>query len=562
MQLYGVHMMASVKPKMEFLSSIAPHTGLELLRSIGGAPWSLVSHGELKSFPSRKADDLERWVETMQGNSRSVLFHLPTHAGAHWFVAARAPMDASPATCRIRPHVVIQSTDWTLLWRLASPVSTAVAEDIARELVAPLGGKPAIGQPIPLPGTFYAAKPGARAGERVPVLLMRGQGGAPLHVEGGRLVPMRASTASAPVNDPRLLTVELGAAEDGTPLLWQPGRLTNGFAIITGGSGSGKTGTMKTWIDGIHRWGVPVLTIDLHGDMDVPGVKTVLLSSGTESVHGLNPMELDCSDTKRRGIGEQVAALHGMIMQGSRLGHVQGGALEDAIWAAYADVGIIKNDPSSWGRTPPTPAGLLAKLAEDGGNRGLYAGVSKLFGHEIFQRDCYLPIGDILQHSTRLDLSELPDHLQFAATDTLLRQVFRTLRMRGHIPESPADDRERFRLFVAIDEAAVIAKGGAEKNHILNVLVTQARKFGLGLIAATQMVDDFSSEMRANAATSLVLYNRSMDEARRNAGSIGIDPAAITKLRGKGDGYYRDSANPETRRVQIRKFDPAPKRRA
>ena len=39
------------KPKMEFLSSIAPHTGLELLRSIGGAPWSLVSHGEQKFFP-------------------------------------------------------------------------------------------------------------------------------------------------------------------------------------------------------------------------------------------------------------------------------------------------------------------------------------------------------------------------------------------------------------------------------------------------------------------------------------------------------------------------------
>jgi hypothetical protein len=172
----------------------------------------------------------------MQGSARSVLFHLPTHPGAHWFVAARLPIDASPANLPVQPHVIIQSTDFTCLWRLAAPVSTAVAESIARDL----GCRPAVGQTIPLPGTFYAAKPGAKAAQRVPVLLMRNKLSSqpPYQVEGRKLIAPALAIASEPEPDDFKPAgdVEMRAK----PQLW-PGLIPVTFALLAGEPKVGKS---------------------------------------------------------------------------------------------------------------------------------------------------------------------------------------------------------------------------------------------------------------------------------------------------------------------------------
>jgi hypothetical protein len=52
-------------------------------------------------------------------------------------------------------------------------------------------------------------------------------------------------------------------------------------------------------------------------------------------------------------------------------------------------------------------------------------------------------------------------------------------------------------------------------DRILNLLFTEARKFGLGMILASQMSDHFGSEVKANAASWLVLKPMDMKEAKR-----------------------------------------------
>jgi DNA helicase HerA-like ATPase len=161
----------------------------------------------------------------------------------------------------------------------------------------------------------------------------------------------------------------------------------------------------------------------------------------------------------------------------------------------------------------------------------------------------------MLTGSVRLDLSKLPDQIRFVATETLLRKIFRTLRLRGPIPVQPADDRQRFRLFVVIDEAKILALGGGERDradNILNELITEARKFGLGMILASQMSDHFSEEVRANAATWLVLKPMDVREAKKNAPNVQVDPEDLIRLTGRGDGYYRDRPSTRARRIQVR----------
>lgn len=363
------------------------------------------------------------------------------------------------------------------------------------------------------------------------------------------------------------LAVALGAEHASTNVVtWQPGRQSNGFFLILGASGSGKTETLKVLGTPIADAGVPVLVFDFHGDVKLPGVPSVLLSSGSASTLGLNPMELDITSAEESGLYDQRAALRNMLQRAvPALGHRQSSILREAFDEAYTRAGIKDNDPNTWGNAAPTFAlvqQILFDWSQDDQRRsqrtaieGCIAAVQELFDHPIFQRTEHITVDEMLSHSVRLDLSKLPDQIRFVATETLLRKLFRILKLRGPIPVQPADDRERFRLFVIIDEAKILSLGGGDRDrsdNILNELITEARKFGLGMILASQMSEHFSEEVRANAATWLVLKPMDIREAKKNAPNVSVDPEDLIRLAGRGDGYYRDRPSSRARRIQIK----------
>ena len=363
-----------------------------------------------------------------------------------------------------------------------------------------------------------------------------------------------------------LLTVQLGAEHAGSrSVVWSPGRQSNGFLLVLGASGSGKTETLKVLGSFIHHFGVPVLTFDFHGDVKFPGTESILLSSGSLSTMGLNPMEIDAQSAEESGLYDQRASLRALVQRAvPSLGHRQSAILREAFEEAYARAGILDNDPQTWTRSVPTfgvVQEILGEWSEDDARRnqrasieGCLAAVQQLFDHPIFQRTSHVSVDDFLSKSMRLDLSKLPDDIRFVATETLLRKLFRVLRLRGPIPVQPADDRQRFRLFVIIDEAKILSLGGGDRDrsdNILNELITEARKFGLGMVLASQMSDHFSEEVRANAATWLVLKPMDMKEAKRNAPNVSVDPQDLLQLAGRGDGYYRDRPSSRARRIQV-----------
>jgi hypothetical protein len=146
---------------------------------------------------------------------------------------------------------------------------------------------------------------------------------------------------------------------------------------------------------------------------------------------------------------------------------------------------ILDADTTSWNRLPPTfrdGQAMLDEWAEDHNRKsqrasieGCVAAVRELFDHPIFGRSLHISIDDMLAGSLRLDLSKLPDQIRLIATETLLRKIFRLLRLRGPIPVQPTDDRQRFRLFIIIDEAKILSLGGGERDRAdssLNELIT------------------------------------------------------------------------------------------
>lgn len=365
------------------------------------------------------------------------------------------------------------------------------------------------------------------------------------------------------------LEVPLGHAAAGNEgVQWVPAKEGNGFFLVLGSSGSGKTETLKTLGATLARYGYPLLVLDFHGDVVFPGINSVLLSSGMASTVGVNPMDLDCFLDERVGLYEQRAQLVDMIQRAvPTLGARQKILLVDAFAEAYRRSGFRDDDPATWGNRPPRLCDVMRILegwsrdpSMEGSRQslpGCIAAIRNEFDHPVFRKEQYLGLDELLRWNTRVDLSTLSDQVRCIVAETLLRKVFRALQIMKPIPVNPASDAERFRLFIMIDEAKILSLGRGDvdsSKHILNILATEGRKFGIGLIIASQLSSHFGAELKANAGTWLVLKPQSDDEAKKNAPNVSVRPADLKALTGKGDGYLRNRAHPAGQLIQVRRM--------
>lgn len=360
-----------------------------------------------------------------------------------------------------------------------------------------------------------------------------------------------------------------GEIEDGSVCVnWCPGRCDNGLMMVTGGSGSGKTVAFRQIATEIMLHGCPVLMLDYHGDIETEWIDTILLSSGRGSPLGINPLEVFIHDESRAGLMDQRMALVGMFKRAiPTLSQNQMAILERAIKGAYEYVDIHDNRPETWRFEPPTMRMVIDELHcmmhgkspykgqyTPSSVRGCINAVSSVFVHSIFNRRHNLRIRDLFNRSTRLDLSEVDDAIRFIVSETVLRMVFNYLRRLGPVPADSDSDADRFRIYIMIDEAKILAMGKSDpdgRDRILNVLATEGRKYGMGLILASQSCRHFGADVRANAASRLVLRHLDYDEARHAAKGLRLEAQSLLDLRGRGDGYFLDGETGKIRRVRV-----------
>ena len=133
------------------------------------------------------------------------------------------------------------------------------------------------------------------------------------------------------------------------PVVWDSQTAINPHMLVVGGSGSGKTHTLRRLVNAMAataRGGARIHVFDVHGDIDIPGASTVKFSEST--AYGQNPLMVD-PDPDHGGVRRRIQSLAAALNRTSRqLGTRQEAVLRALLTDLYAANGFYADRPDSW----------------------------------------------------------------------------------------------------------------------------------------------------------------------------------------------------------------------
>jgi hypothetical protein len=235
----------------------------------------------------------------------------------------------------------------------------------------------------------------------------------------------------------------------------------------------------------------------------------------------------------------------------SSMGVHQVNYLAELVESAFGRHGIT-DDPTTWA-SQITFGDVLSEFESSEASENVKAKIRsymKRFAEwKIFHGGASIAVEDFLKESTRLDLSQLDEGARNILADVVLRRLFLVVRALGPL-ESGAQGWDKFRAFVVIDEAQLLMGGVADARASLSKYAAEARKFGLGLVMATQLRDNVPSEIWGNIDARLFMQALDPLERSRNAKAANVPELSLQSLR-RGQGILSFSSQPNLRPTTI-----------
>jgi len=337
-------------------------------------------------------------------------------------------------------------------------------------------------------------------------------------------------------------------AESGEDVYWNPDQAAgtpNPHVLILGESGTGKTYAISCLTAELAQEGIVSIVFDYGQgfspknlpDEFVNATNPVELHAGRDGVN-INPLQIFPSDLLGPvNVAQRVADTFARVY--TKIGVQQHAIVRRAVLDVMADAGITQDSPDTWSSDLPAFGELQVKLNEYAGNpqntQSRFAAtaashVSTLFVFNTFRQNGHrLSWTDMLSSRNRvvvIQLKGLEHTLERAVTEFMLWNLIGFIEAMG-----PGT----LRCFVVLDEAHKLS---FDRGSPVEKLLREGRKFGLGLILASQQPEDFSPVAFANTATKIVFQvgddrstiSRLLHRKIKNAHSFGEIYQLITKL--------------------------------
>jgi DNA phosphorothioation-dependent restriction protein DptH len=388
-------------------------------------------------------------------------------------------------------------------------------------------------------GTYTLPAPEEQEPDKVPLALERTTN-LLRHLE-----KLEGTRSRAAHMEPVLLGTD---AESGEEVFWNPDQASgtpNPHVLVLGESGTGKTYCVSCLMAELAQEGVVSIVFDYGQGFSrqtlaaefVDATNPVELHASRDGVN-VNPLQLFPSDLHGPvTVAQRVADTFARVYK--KIGVQQHAVIRQAVLEVMADVGILQNEPDTWSADLPAFGEVQNKLNALTGNpqnpRSRAAATAASHVSTLFVFNTFRPTGQRLSWSEMLDsrhrvvviqLKGLEHSLERAVTEFLLWSLIGFTEAVGPGP---------LRCFVVLDEAHKLS---FDRGSPVEKLLREGRKFGLGLILASQQPEDFSPVAFANTATKIVFQvgderstiSRQLHRKIKNAHSFGEIYQLITKL--------------------------------
>ncbi|MDN4489693.1 ATP-binding protein [Demequina sp. SYSU T00068] len=336
--------------------------------------------------------------------------------------------------------------------------------------------------------------------------------------------------------------VVLGQDATGSEASWTVSTKGSPHAFILGIPGQGKSVTTRKIIRDFASGGLPALVFDFHGDMaaEPPEGARVL-----DAAIGLpfSPFEPDVQPG--RPINTNAMEIAEILGHVAGLGDIQRDNVYNALRHAFADHGWKALDP---GASIPTIDDFVDALTSLEGQQAGKNAVARLraftdFGLFVPTEAERFNILNPDQHGLVVDISRLTEEVQRVAASFILRKVYREMF------RWPQDGS--MKLAVVLDEAHRMAK-----DVTLPKLMKEGRKYGAGVVVASQNVDDFHADVLGNAGTKIVFrtnYPASKSVSKFLRGRQGTDLSQEIEKLNVGVAYVSTPEASGARKVYMAK---------
>ena len=280
------------------------------------------------------------------------------------------------------------------------------------------------------------------------------------------------------------------------PFFWNPEKLVNPHMCVVGITGSGKSYFVKTFITRANlAFGSGALIIDWAGEYSEwvrsAGGKVVPL--GPE---GLNLLDLSGASPHSR-ISQVMSSLE--ILTDISSFPRQRSSTSQAMEQAYLRRGFSLSEPRISSKKAPTLQDVIKILLRTGGKNSEEWEAARRLKQLISSSGnsfCSATIdmgGLISSNLVCIDLHSLPtEQLRSLAGLAILQFIKERMRQQKYT------QMRHPRLFVVVDEAWKIAAD--ERSDVVSI-VREGRKYGFGLIVASQNPTDVSKSIFSNAGT-------------------------------------------------------------
>jgi energy-coupling factor transporter ATP-binding protein EcfA2 len=280
----------------------------------------------------------------------------------------------------------------------------------------------------------------------------------------------------------------------GDKCYWNPAALSNGHIVVIGASGSGKTQTLKAIAYSMRQTypEIQVFCVDFHGDQQIEGETCYPLHMA--SSYGINPLVINL-DPEGGGPNLQAIAVTATLKKSLQIGPNQEGLMLEILETCYNLRGITQEQFSSWTREPPNFSDIqkvIERRIECGckESQKLKLKLAATFIYGVLCR----PQPDFQEKHIRIDLSKLPPEIGAIAAESLAWQLMNQHRLQGEI------EGKLPLTYLFVDEAKELKKSPA-----CDRIIADGRKYGLGLILASQSERHLSADVIGNSSTKIVL---------------------------------------------------------